>query len=119
MTAFVAVPFAEQAAFPECVLPGCRGIAERPGEPCADCVKAFGPMLIRNPASERITAAAVAERDIAVIEAVRRQLATRTSAPPEPERKRSQRCWCCDEVHTCTRTDRGLWECDACAEATP
>ena len=117
MTAVIAVPYAEQAAFPECVLPACHGIADRIGAPCADCVKAFGPMLIRNPDAEPLTAAAIVERDASVRDAIRHQRAARP-APVELERKSMQVCWLCEERHTCTRTADG-WECDTCREVTP
>ncbi|MBS4730547.1 hypothetical protein MSM1_20230 [Mycobacterium sp. SM1] len=46
-----------------CVLPGCTNRVADVGEPCGDCVRAFGPMLRRNPNGQRMTAGDIAERD--------------------------------------------------------
>lgn len=35
----------------------------------------------------------------------------------EPETRRNQRCWICEELHTCTRTPQG-WECPTCQTIT-
>lgn len=35
----------------------------------------------------------------------------------EPETRRNQRCWICEERHTCTRTPQG-WECPTCQTIT-
>jgi len=37
--------------------------------------------------------------------------------PTEPETRRNQRCWICEERHTCTRTPQG-WECPTCQTIT-
>lgn len=39
------------------------------------------------------------------------------AATAEPETRRNQRCWICDERHTCTRTPQG-WECPTCQTIT-
>ena len=96
--------------FPSCVLPGCDHPVTVVGEPCGGCVEAFGPML-REVDRPALTAAQITERDTAVAYAYRAQRDL-------VERKANQRCWICEERHTCTRAPSG-WECDACREVRP
>lgn len=51
------------AAFPDCVIPGCRNPVALVGEPCGECRRAFGPMLRQNPAEKPLTAQEITERD--------------------------------------------------------
>ncbi len=39
---------------------------------------------------------------------------TAVTAPEIVDRRRNQRCWLCEERHTCTKRPNG-WECDNCA----
>ncbi|HTY35379.1 hypothetical protein [Mycobacterium sp.] len=112
MTAVVAVPYAEDGLFPPCPIPGCRGITDVDGEPCAGCRDLFGQYFTREPGVPKPTTAEIADRDRAVAEIYRER---RQLAAAKPERRANQTCWCCEERHTCTRNDRGLWECDTCA----
>lgn len=108
----------------ECVLPGCHTPMPTAGEPCPDCVTAFGSMLHRSE-GPALTAEQIRERDDAAMAAVRAQQALASLRPqpvtpaPEqaPERKRNQTCWMCEERRTCTRTRDG-WECDTCRQVT-
>jgi hypothetical protein len=58
------------------------------------------------------------ERDARVLAVyqVQRQIAADTAAT-EPERKRNQTCWLCDQRRTCVQTARG-WECVLCRQVT-
>ena len=99
--------------FAACVLPGCTNLVEVVGQPCADCVAAFGGML-RATGRERDAAqiaAEIAERDAYVREAYQQQRAIAAT----PERKAMQVCWLCTERRTCTKVD-SRWECDGCRE---
>ena len=128
------------ALFPTCPLPGCPNLTDDPRRPCAQCLAGFGDWLrpAADPVSEEDFATAVAERDAAVqaILAERRTLAAHTGAgrshaeagrrDPAPAAadhagwKRNQRCWCCEERHTC-RIDPDRpngWICQKCQEIT-
>ncbi|BBZ09817.1 MULTISPECIES: hypothetical protein [Mycobacterium] len=52
-----------QLALPSCVLPGCRNPVGQVGEPCGECLRAFGPILRQNPNAPPLTAEEIAERD--------------------------------------------------------
>ena len=134
MTA-VAVPYAEDGLFPPCPIAGCQGITETEGQPCAGCRELFGDYLTHDPAGRPMTTPEVIAHKAATLDAYRTMTAPLSDLPPElpPEtrtaldelharfdaprdktRKANQRCWCCEERHTCTRNARGLWECDTC-----
>lgn len=49
--------------FPDCVLPGCRNPVAHHGDACADCCRAFGPMLQAGP---RLTEGQIARLDAGV-----------------------------------------------------
>jgi hypothetical protein len=95
----------------ECALPGCERLSDVPGAPCPECRALFdgslGGWRIRPAPGEPETAEQVAERKSDARAAQR--------AIEEPERRRNQRGWLCEERRTCTRTPTG-WECDACRE---
>ena len=107
--------------FPGCPLPGCDNPVTDPREICGPCQAAFGDML--RPVDEPTQtaeqfAAAITARDeqVAAIHAERREIAVAN----EPEWKRNQLCWVCDQRRTC-RLDsesRNGWICREC-EATP
>jgi hypothetical protein len=59
--------------FPDCALPGCRNPVTEPGDVCADCHHAFGPIL---QPGVRITVEQIAERDAQVRAAYLRQRAS-------------------------------------------
>lgn len=58
--------------FPDCVIPGCPNPVVRVGDPCSDCLRAFGPML--RPGGERLTGEQIAARDadVRAVHAARR-----------------------------------------------
>jgi hypothetical protein len=115
---------------PECVLPGCKLPTETVGHPCPDCLTVFdgslgGWRIVANTAPEAappMTEEQIAERDEAVARAYRNMARAAQGLPAEdyePERKRNQTCWLCDERRTCTRvawSGDKQWECDACQE---
>ena len=53
--------------------------------------------------------------DLPTYEAAVRLLANRSSGPQIGERKANQRCWTCEDRHTCTFEPLG-WACDVCRE---
>ena len=102
--------------FATCALPGCHSPVVEWGEVCADCLAACGTYL--RPARSNqppLTEQVLAERDAAVAQAMRAQqaVAAEDATTEDPERRRNQRCWLCEERHTCTKTAQG-WECDNC-----
>lgn len=125
---------------PTCPLPGCPNPTAQVGTPCKECFEAFGDYLAPAPprevpvSAEEITAK-LEERDRGIAAAYAMQAATEiASTTNDPsaykaavqllanpgagqigERKLNQRCWCCEERHTCTREQLG-WACDACRE---
>jgi hypothetical protein len=113
--------------FGECPLPGCRNPVGDPGQPCGECLAAFGGYLrdtgLDRPAGE--VAAELAERDraVAAVYAERRAMTPLPeAAPAEPETgwRRNQLCWCCEERRAC-RADPdqpARWICKTCAEIT-
>lgn len=120
------------AGAPRCVLPDCDNDAPRQGHPCAQCIDEFGGFLQKT-ATPPMTAAEQDQRDQAEGEACTRQRvpagpqAARVdparnamepglpAVQPEAVRKANQRCWLCEERHTCTQAPRG-WECDTCCQ---
>ena len=62
--------------FPDCVIPGCSNLVPAVGEPCGDCLRAFGPMLRHTPGAGRLTEPEIAERDRYVRSAYAAQLAS-------------------------------------------
>ena len=122
--------------FATCPVPACRQPVSDPREVCGDCLAAFGEHL--RPSATEMSAedfAAVLEagsQRVAEVLAERRVMPQPSLAEaaeyldargrrPEPERKRNQRCWCCEERRTCTRDLSSLaerWICDACAVIT-
>ena len=101
--------------FADCVLPGCDLPVEQVGQPCPDCLAAFGDRLQRRPEGRPLTAAEIEARDAEVEQAyadARRHL----DGPLEGDRRQNQTCWLCQERHTCTRRAGG-WECDSCQDA--
>lgn len=138
-TTTVAVPYAEDGLFPPCPIAGCNGITDAEGQPCTDCIELFGEYLTHNPGGRTMTtpeilrhkadtlAAYRAQTTAPAVEAlpdisatladldqIRARLDARDHRKPAL-RRRNQTCWCCTERRTCTRNDRGLWECDTCA----
>ncbi|MGH3403340.1 MAG: hypothetical protein ACRDRJ_12720 [Streptosporangiaceae bacterium] len=113
--------------FDDCALPGCRNLVDRPGQPCGECLAAFGGYLRDTgrdrPAAE--VAAELAERDraVAAVYAERRQMAPLPEPCPaehETAWRRGQLCWCCEERRAC-RADParpGRWICKSCAGIT-
>lgn len=120
---------------PTCVLPGCTNTVAEQGRPCQDCVAAFGDYL-RIGEGPGLTAQQQAARDSETMHMYalqlkhdHQQIGAKTAlpdvdevppAPPskeEPERKANQRCWMCEERHTCTKEPHG-WECDNCRSIT-
>lgn len=51
------------ALFPDCVIPGCPNPVPSIGEPCGECLRAFGPMLRHTAGAGRLTETEIAERD--------------------------------------------------------
>lgn len=102
---------AHQLTFPTCVIPGCALIVPNWGQPCEDCLTAFGPFLAPSK-SEALTREQIQARDQAVRDVIRQR---QVLVVAEPERKSMQVCWLCEGRHTCTRVD-GRWECDTCTE---
>lgn len=97
-----------------CVLPGCCSPVATVGEPCPDCVQAFGDMLHRRPGAEPLTQAQIDARDeeiMAAYQAMNEQAGTRI----EDTERRNQRCWICEERRTCTKQAAG-WECPSCRD---
>lgn len=132
MTA-VAVPYADQGLFHPCPIAGCTSITDTEGQPCKACRELFGEYLTHNPGGRPMTSEQIRQhkadtlaayraqtappgQDASSLDTIRRMLAGQ-DAPVEPERRRNQRCWCCEEVHACTRNAQGLWECDTCRDA--
>lgn len=113
-----------QLSLPTCALPGCRALVPEPGDVCARCRAAFGDYLAPVERAPEVTsedvAARYATRDDAV-RAVRAAYAARSALAPvpsaEPKTRHNQRCWICEERHTCTRTPQG-WECPTCQAIT-
>lgn len=119
---------------PTCVLPGCTNTVAEQGRPCQDCVAAFGDYL-RMGEGPGLTAQQQAARDSQTMHMYALQHEHEhigdESRPPdvderppaaarrkeEPERKANQRCWMCEERHTCTKAQHG-WECDNCRSIT-
>jgi hypothetical protein len=109
--------------FTGCALPGCKTIVEQPGEVCADCLAAFGGRIKVIDTTGRTAdevAAELEQRDTETMAmyATLVELPYESSTEPpvqlnEPERKRNQVCWMCEERRTCTPTPAG-WECDTC-----
>lgn len=111
---------------PRCILPGCTNPSSEQGLPCDECLATCSDFL-RMGAGPAMTAEQQAARDDAIRHRymLQRECAARSIAPEdmsrpiaaprpaEPERKRNQRCWLCEERHTCTKCERG-WECDNC-----
>lgn len=107
-----------QLALPSCALPGCLVVVAAPGDVCPGCRTAFGDYLAPVERAPEVTAEDVAARYAARDEAVRAAYAARrTPTPAEPETRRNQRCWICEEHRTCTRTPQG-WECPTCQTIT-
>jgi hypothetical protein len=110
-----------QLALPSCALPGCRVVVAEPGDVCPGCRAAFGDYLAPVERDPEVTAEEVAARYSARDDVVRAVYAARqalTNAPVAgPETRRNQRCWICEERHTCTRTPQG-WECPTCQTIT-
>lgn len=106
-----------QLALPSCALPGCRVVVADPGYVCQACRAAFGDYLAPVERAPEVTAEDVAARYAARDDAVRAVYAARSALAPaqaaEPETRRNQRCWICEEHRTCTRTPQG-WECPTC-----
>ena len=106
-----------QLALPSCALPGCRVVVADPGDVCQACRAAFGDYLAPVERAPEVTAEDVAARYAARDDAVRAVYAARSALAPaqaaEPETRRNQRCWICEELRTCTRTPQG-WECPTC-----
>jgi hypothetical protein len=110
---------------PVCVLPGCDNPAPAWGQPCASCLDDFGDYL--QPADGTpMDREAIQARDQAIREQLRAQRTPHldTTAPSvqpvdEPELKRNQTCWLCEERRTCTRTRTAhAWECATCQAVT-
>jgi hypothetical protein len=124
--------------FDECPLPGCTNLVDDPRWPCGECEAALAGYI--RPSAQQVTAdeaaAVLADRDqaLAAIYAERRTMTplhgpdevvpptTRAGAARDagPEYKRNQRCWVCEERHTC-RPDpdhSGRWTCKACEAIT-
>lgn len=105
--------------FSTCPLPGCRNLTDHPATPCDDCLEAFGGWL--RPTGHKpdpdVYAAEIAARDQAVRDAIARQQPEPEPEPtPEVEWRRNQKCWVCEERHTC-RPDPvipRLWICRVC-----
>lgn len=110
-----------QLALPSCALPGCRVVVADPGDVCQACRAAFGDYLAPVERAPEVTAEDVAARYAARDDAVRAVYAARSALAPaqaaEPETRRNQRCWICEERRTCTRTPQG-WECPTCRTIT-
>lgn len=110
-----------QLALPSCALPGCRVVVADPGDVCQACRAAFGDYLAPVERAPEVTAEDVAARYAARDDAVRAVYAARRPSAPapaaEPETRRNQRCWICEEHRTCTRTPQG-WECPTCQAIT-
>lgn len=109
---------------PTCVLPGCGVLVEEQGAACADCLQACGPYLVVGDGPP-MSADEQRARDSEVVAAYRLH-ATPDHAPAAaaaarraaaPARKANQRCWLCEERHTCVLID-GRWECDPCRRVT-
>lgn len=113
-----------------CVLPACGNTAPAQDQPCSECAAAWGPFLRprlseRSPADAQpilchITDRSAAAGDlnatsIAVARAASAGNHPAMTAKPPNERKRNQRCWLCEEKHTCTKEPNG-WECDHCRQ---
>jgi len=94
-----------------CVLPGCSMPVEDVTQPCHECLSLLSDVLVPV-TGPRMTPADVEKRDVTV----RAVLAQRVA--DEPERKRNQLCWLCEERRTCVETSEG-WECDDCQEVQP
>ncbi|MDV7991603.1 hypothetical protein [Rhodococcus sp. IEGM 1374] len=112
-----------ESLFEVCALPGCIVPVTDPAEACASCQRAFGGLLrpTSGPARDRDEIVAeLRERD----HVVRARYRERTAEYPavhtahdEPEHRRNQICWLCEERATCTRQSTG-WECSSCATVT-
>lgn len=111
---------------PRCALPGCDNDAPRQGHPCPQCIDEFGDFLQESalPAERDQRDRAVREAythqrvpagpQAALVDAARKAIEPGAPAvQPEPVRKANQRCWLCEERHTCTQAPHG-WECDTC-----
>jgi hypothetical protein len=101
--------------FATCALPGCPNPVVEWGQVCPDCVTACGPYLQpTRPDQPAITEAVLAERDLEVATAMRLLRGVACGGRDATQiRKQNQRCWLCEERHTCTQTGQG-WECDRC-----
>lgn len=110
-----------QLSLPTCALPGCRALVAAAGDVCVGCRATFGDYLAPVERDPEVTAEEVAARYAARDDAVRAAYAARRTTAPvpvdEPETRRNQRCWICEERHTCTRTPQG-WECPTCQTIT-
>jgi len=113
---------------PTCILPGCNNPTDEQGRPCDECLADCGDFLQMSD-GPAMTAEQQAARDDGIRRryTLQRECEARAVAPAdlsrpiagigstEPERKRNQRCWMCEERHTCTKGEHG-WECDTCRE---
>ncbi len=111
---------------PTCILPGCANPTSEQGRPCDDCLADCAEFLQMGD-GPAMTAEQQATRDDEIRRryALQQECAAREVAPAdlrrpsaaatpaEPQRKANQRCWMCEERHTCTKQEHG-WECDTC-----
>lgn len=104
-----------QLVMPTCVLPGCTTPVADPTRPCEDCLTGFGDWLRESPDAVPLTPELISARDREVVAAYAAQTGVQVST--EPQRRRNQTCWLCEERRTCTHTSQG-WECDTCREVS-
>ncbi|MBY6413322.1 hypothetical protein HQ346_16630 [Rhodococcus sp. BP-252] len=108
--------------FEVCALPGCSYPVTELGQACTSCQSAFGSMLRATEGTLRSRdeiATELRERDLVVLDQYRRRTTNtvEVEGDSEPERRRGQMCWLCEQRRTCTALETG-WECDTCREVT-
>lgn len=119
----------QRSLFATCALPGCSNPVSSWGEACPDCVSAFAGFL--RPAGDdqpALTEQDLVDRDGDVAQARDCQRAIAAGAAlgttaavnearDQPDRRRNQTCWLCEQRRTCCRMPQG-WECDACRQVS-